>query len=75
MDGPVNDFDVPKGAHIEYAVCYPDTAAYMDGPRTTRLGRFETLEEAQTALDIVYKRHRPEAWIESRIVFPWQRVL
>jgi hypothetical protein len=45
----------------------------MDGPKTQRTGRWKTLEEAEEALKVVYKRHHPEAWIETRMVSPWEK--
>lgn len=73
MDGPVYDaeWQPPKGAHLEYTIAYVDPTPSMSGPMTRRQGSWKTPEEAQNALEIVYKRHHPEAWIEVRLVTPW----
>ena len=72
-DGPVNEDQPPKGAQFQYVIAYPDPVPYMDGPRIHRVGNWTTPEEAKTALDVVYKRHHPEAWIEYRLVYPWEK--
>ena len=72
-DGPVFDWQPPKGAHIEYVIAWPDPHPYMDGPKTLRQGNFKTPEAAQAAFDKVYKRIHPEAWIEYRLVYPWEK--